>query len=94
MSVYLSPQAEGRSGGEPAAINGENRSIDITGIFRGEKGNGGRELFRGCDPRGRTGFEKRNHSAQTCFSGSPLPIPMAVATAPGQTALQRIPRSP
>ncbi len=26
--------------------------------------------------------------------GMPFPIPMEVATAPGQTALQRIPRSP
>jgi hypothetical protein len=27
-----------RSGGEPAAINGEDRPIDKTGIFRREKG--------------------------------------------------------
>src|SRR2546430_4702941 len=64
MSVFLRPQEVGRSGGGPAAVNWQDRSIDRTGIFRREKGNRGGKLFRRSDPRGRAGLEKRTHSGQ------------------------------
>jgi len=68
MSLSLSTQEVRRSGGAPAAINGENRSIDKTGIFGREKGNSGGEFFRRSDPRGRAGLEKRTHSGQPGFT--------------------------
>ncbi len=57
MSIFLSTQEVGRSGREPAAINGENRPIDKTGIFGGKKGNGSGELFRPRNPRGSAALE-------------------------------------
>src|SRR2546429_9236497 len=68
MSLSLSTQEVRRSGGAPAAINGENRSIDKTGIFGREKGNSGGEFFRRSDPRGLAGLEKRTHSGQPGFT--------------------------
>src|SRR2546425_10671316 len=65
MSVFLRPQEVGRSGGGPAAVNWQDRSVDRTGIFRREKGNGGGQLFRRSDVRGRAGLEKRTPSGQT-----------------------------
>jgi hypothetical protein len=78
---------------KPAIVSRQNRSIDVAGVIGGQKGNHRCGLFWPGRPSSRA-LHNCHHPRQSCLVGHATPQPNPRFDTVGQTALQRMPRSP